>query len=275
MSKYTIASVSCGKDSLVIPYEYIRRGLRLDEVIMYDTGMEFQAIYDEWAALVNLLDENGIKHTVLHPEYSFCWQMFERPVNVGKENEHLGYSWCGGTCRWGTADKRTILGKYAEERDAIVLVGIAADEQERQEKEFKPYKRFPLIEWDMTEADCLAYCYQVGHEWREHGAITPDGTIRLYEILDRVSCWCCTNKNLGELRNIYHYLPEYWERLKDLQRKTCRPMKGDGKSVFDLETRFKLEDARTAAGLSIKNKDFFSELAGLVAKGKRMSKPWE
>lgn len=41
MSQYTIASVSCGKDSLVIPYEYIRRGLRLDEVIMYDTGMEF------------------------------------------------------------------------------------------------------------------------------------------------------------------------------------------------------------------------------------------
>ena len=218
MSRYTIASVSCGKDSIVIPYECIRRNLRLDEVIMYDTGMEFQAIYDEWAALVNLLDENGIKHTVLHPEYSFCWQMFERPVNVGKENEHLGYSWCGGTCRWGTADKRTILGKYAEDRDAIVLVGIAADEPERQE----------------------------------------------YEILDRVSCWCCTNKNMGELRNIYRYLPEYWDRLKELQRKTCRPMKGDGKSVFDLETRFKLEDARVAAGLSIRNKDFFRELSTVL-----------
>ena len=45
MSQYTIASVSCGKDSLVIPHEYIKRGLRLDEVMMYDTGMEFQAIY--------------------------------------------------------------------------------------------------------------------------------------------------------------------------------------------------------------------------------------
>ena len=59
MSQYTIASVSCGKDSLVIPHEYIKRGLRLDEVMMYDTGMEFQAIYDEWAALVKILDENG------------------------------------------------------------------------------------------------------------------------------------------------------------------------------------------------------------------------
>ena len=86
MSQYTIASVSCGKDSLVIPYEYIRRGLRLDEVIMYDTGMEFQAIYDEWAALVKVLDKNGIKHTALKPAYDFCWQMFERPVNQGKEH---------------------------------------------------------------------------------------------------------------------------------------------------------------------------------------------
>ena len=65
MSQYTIASVSCGKDSLVIPHEYIKRGLRLDEVMMYDTGMEFLAIYDEWAALVKILDENGIKHKVL------------------------------------------------------------------------------------------------------------------------------------------------------------------------------------------------------------------
>ena len=85
MSQYTIASVSCGKDSLVIPHEYIKRGLRLDEVMMYDTGMEFQAIYDEWAALVKILDENGIKHKVLKPAYDFCWQMFERPVNRGKK----------------------------------------------------------------------------------------------------------------------------------------------------------------------------------------------
>ena len=120
----------------------------------------------------------------------------------------------------------------------------------------------------MAEADCLAYCYQQGHEWRERGAATQDGTIRLYDILDRVSCWCCTNKNLDELRNIYHILPEYWERLKGLQRRTCRPMKGAGKSVFDLETRFKLEDERAAAGLSTRNKEFFRELAERLKTGR-------
>ena len=37
------------------------------------------------------------------------------------------------------------------------------------------------------------------------------------------------------------YLPKYWARLKDLQSRTDRPMKGTGKSVFDLEKRFEME----------------------------------
>ena len=245
MSRYTIASVSCGKDSIVIPYECIRRNLRLDEVIMYDTGMEFQAIYNEWAALVKLLDKNGIKHTVLHPEYSFCWQMFERPVNVGKENEHLGYSWCGGTCRWGTADKRTILGKYAEDRDAIVLVGIAADEPERQEKEFKPYKRFPLIEWKMTEADCLAYCYEKGYDWGG-----------LYRHFKRVSCWCCPLQSLDELRQLYKYFPSLWQKLREWDGRTWRGFRKDY-NVRELEVRFDFEDECREKGMPIKGKAFF------------------
>lgn len=41
-----IASCSFGKDSLAMVLMLIERGLPLDEVVFYDTGMEFQAIYD-------------------------------------------------------------------------------------------------------------------------------------------------------------------------------------------------------------------------------------
>ncbi len=61
----------------------------------------------------------------------------------------------------------------------------------------------------MTEKDCLNYCYNQGFEWKENG-------IRLYDILDRVSCWCCTNKNKKELNNYKKYLPEYFEKLYTL-----------------------------------------------------------
>lgn len=86
----------------------------------------------------------------------------------------------------------------------------------------------------MTENDCLQYCYDHNIRWDEDG-------IELYSVLDRVSCWCCRNKNLKELKNMYLYLPKYWKLLKGLQSKIDSPMKGDGKSIFELEERFKKE----------------------------------
>lgn len=104
----------------------------------------------------------------------------------------------------------------------------------RFEKSQSEDKTLPLVEWEMTEADCLKYCFDRGWHWYEE---TPSGEVELYDILDRVSCWCCANKNLKELKNIYLYLPNYWEQLKLLQSKTDRPMKPSG-SVFELEQRF-------------------------------------
>ena len=86
----------------------------------------------------------------------------------------------------------------------------------------------------MTEKNCLQYCYDKGFNWEENG-------IELYSILDRVSCWCCSNKNLKELNNYYKHLPKYWEKLKELQSKTDRPMKYNKYTVFDLEEKFKNE----------------------------------
>lgn len=90
----------------------------------------------------------------------------------------------------------------------------------------------------MTEKDCLNYCYEKGYNWIVDG-------IDLYSILDRVSCWCCANKNLKELKNIYQYLPAYWNKLRQLQDKLERPMKGyykdQPKGIYELEERFKKE----------------------------------
>ena len=44
MSKY-IASVSWGKDSLCMLLLLIEKQYPLDEVVFFDTGMEFRAIY--------------------------------------------------------------------------------------------------------------------------------------------------------------------------------------------------------------------------------------
>lgn len=225
-----IASVSFGKDSLAMLFTLIEQGIPLDEVVFYDTGMEFQAIYNIRDQMLPILAAGNIKYTELQPDMPFMYKMMEKPVN-GPNGPHNGYSWCGGRCRWGTTEKLKALDRYAESRNAIVYVGIAADESQRLARERKPYKRFPLAELGITEEMALLICYRRGYHWNECG-------LGLYDILDRVSCWCCANKNLKELRNIYTFLPEYWDRLKAMQSRLERPMKGPGKSVFDLERRF-------------------------------------
>lgn len=230
-----IAGVSFGKDSLAMLLRLMEEHFKLDEVIFYDTGMEFQAIYNIRDKIRPMLEASGIKYTELKPAYDFEWKMFDKPVN-GKNGFHYGYSWCGGRCRWGTRDKLTIVEKYC--KGNVEYVGIASDEINRLNKERKGMKVFLLANWNMTESDCLAYCYSRGFYWEEQ---TEHGPVRLYDVLDRVSCWCCSNKNLKELRNMYWLLPEYWKRLEALQEKTERPMKGVGKSVFELAERFNME----------------------------------
>lgn len=232
-----IANVSFGKDSLAMLLRLIAEKWPLDEVVFYDTGVEFQAIYKIRDRVKSMLDDYGITYTELKPEYSFMWKMFDKPVKERYGGGmHYGYSWCGGLCRWGTTDKLRALEKHCG--DAVQYVGLAADESKRLKKERRGNKIFPLEKWKMSERDCLTYCYLRDFNWLEDGGAGP---IPLYEILDRVSCWCCCNKNLKELKNIYLFLPHYWEQLKSLQIRTERPMKGEGKSVFQLERRFQEE----------------------------------
>ena len=135
MKNYYIASCSCGKDSLAMVYRLIDEGKPLNEIVFYDTGMEFEAIYNNWSALKIFASEKHIKCTTLEPECDFLWKMLEKPVNVGKPNEHKGYSWCGGVCRWGTTEKLKSIDKHCESKGAFVYVGIAADETRRLQKE--------------------------------------------------------------------------------------------------------------------------------------------
>lgn len=235
-----VASVSFGKDSLAMLLLLIAKKYPLDEVVFYDTGKEFQAIYNLRDRIMPLLKQHNIKYAELSPPMSFDYKMFDKPVcKRGTKTIHkYGYSWCGGTCRWGTTDKLQALEKHC--KGAYEYVGLAADETARLVKERKGNKLFPLAEWGLTERDCKRYCYYKGYNWNE---LTDNGQyVDLYKILKRVSCWCCRNKNLKELRNIHKcFKNTYWQWLKDIQAKLPNePMKQSG-SVFELEERFMRE----------------------------------
>lgn len=240
MLKY-IASCSFGKDSLAMILILIEKQYPLDEVVFYDTGMEFDAIYKIRDKVKPILQQHGIKYTELHPKNPFIYDMLERPVFSKQKGHHKGYGWCGGTCRWGTTYKTKAIDDYVSRQQVCRhYIGIALDEPERLQRLVSP-KCAPLAELGMVESACLDYCYSKGFRWQE-------GDVELYQILDRVSCWCCANKNRKELKNIYDYLPEYWNKLKSLQSEIDRPMKkfcnkkyGEYGNVFEMEKVFSKE----------------------------------
>lgn len=215
----------------------IEKKYPLDYVVFYDTGMEFDSIYKVRDKAKQELEKLNIEYVELHPKEPFWISMLIKEIKYRKkEGYHYGSSWCGGFCRWATHDKLDEIKKFKKSIDDTVIdyVGIAADEPKRFDKAKSEGKVLPLVEWGMTEKDCLQFCRDHGYSWDEDG-------IDLYDVLDRVSCWCCRNKNLKELKAIYRFLPKYWKRLKGLEYRLCEPMKGEGKSILELEERFKNE----------------------------------
>ena len=151
-----IASCSFGKDSLAMVLRLIAENKPLDEVVYWNNGMDFDCIYSIRDKLKPILEQKGIKFTELKPKNEFLYDMLEKPVCKGKPNEHKGYAWCGGVCRWGTKEKIIEIDKYC--KNSYQYIGIAYDEPQRLAKERNPNKIFPLADWKMTEKDCLEYC---------------------------------------------------------------------------------------------------------------------
>ena len=256
-----VVSFSGGKDSTAMLLRMLEEEMPVDIILFCDTGLEFPALYEH----IDKVERNtGRKITRIHADESFEYLFCEKPVER-KENtqfskkyglNHKGYGWAGPKMRWCTEKLKTqpreqYLRKLKEEYDIIEYVGLAADEGYRLERRCNQRGncRHPLIEWNMTEEDCLAYCKERGYDWSG-----------LYDYFTRVSCWCCPLQNLEELRKLYKHFPELWEQLKKWDDMTWRSFRADY-SVKELEIRFDFEEEWQKSGnSSIKTKAFFDAL---------------
>ncbi|MBR8702115.1 hypothetical protein IX317_001640 [Fusobacterium sp. DD29] len=230
MEKHVV-SFSGGKDSTAMLLIMLKKGMKIDEIIFIDTGMEFPEMYEHIKQVEKYIKR---KITVLKSEKSFEYYMFEHVKTKGKNKGQKGYSWPDFRNRWCTqALKKQIIKNYLKTKykgfNIIEYHGIAADETKRLQKNKEKNIRYPLNEWSMTEADALNYCYSKGFTWNG-----------LYKKLGRVSCWCCPLKSLKELEVLYRYYPEKWELLKKWQSQTYRQFRVDY-TLEELEKRFNEE----------------------------------
>ena len=260
---YYIASFSGGKDSTSMVLRLIELGYPLDEVLCCDTTMEFPAMYRHIEKVKAVVEAAGIKFTMLRAEHDFVYYLTEHPAEREEGSRYYGMpglGWPGVHSRWCTkALKVKIINDYLRElRGRYTIkqyVGIAADEEYRLDrKSNKNHNRiYPLVEWGWKEEDAMSYCRVWGYDWEG-----------LYDLFERVSCWCCPLQPLDELRTLRSQFPDLWQQLLDLDSQQIKPFKG-GKSVLYLEKRFALEDVLQADGESISNRAFFKDLKRHIA----------
>jgi len=231
-----IASFSGGKDSTAMTLMLIEKGWPLDEIVFFDTGWEFPEMYDH---IAKFEEYTGRKVTVVRPRMPLVDLMLKHPIRaksgINKGQIHrIGMGWPSMTRRWCTREKVAPLDKYC--KGAQQYIGIAADEAQRMASAnlmSNKTRRFPLVEWGMTEAACLAYCRERGFDWNG-----------LYDIFTRVSCFCCPLQRIGDLRKLRKHFPELWTIMLKWDAKIGKHNKGfrGYDTVHDLDKRFAAED---------------------------------
>ncbi len=215
--KFCAVSYSGGKDSTYMLLRMIELGMPIDAVLYADTGMEFPEMYDHLHKVDDLLfRERGFHMTTLRHPKGFEYMMFEEPKTKTScvENRKrlgiplIGNGWPGVKVRWCTGQLKAHLlekevNRLKQEKEAVHFVGIAADEAWRCKD-----AHYPLVEWEITEAEALRGCYERG--------FTFGG---LYDIYRRCSCWCCPFQRIEELRNLRCFHPELWKKLIEMDRR--------------------------------------------------------
>ena len=256
--KYHVVSFSGGKDSTAMLLRMIEENMQIDEILFCDTGLEFPEMYDHVKKVEEYI---GRPITKLKAEKDFMYWAAEHEftTNSGKIKGYpkgstvKGYGYPSMRLRWCTRSlKIDIINKHLTELnkkyEVCQYIGIAADEQHRK-KEFN----YPLIDWNMTEADCIQYCKERGFDFGG-----------LYEIWSRVSCWCCPLQGTDSMRKLKTHRPQLWDELKkidDALKNSGQQMIQFGRASFtDISNRFEVEDEFVAQGKKLRTKEFFNEL---------------
>lgn len=233
-----IISFSGGKDSTAMALLMHEKGEPIHSVVAFDTGWEFPAMLEHWDKFERY---TGLEIVRLTPKEPFDYWLFDRPIvakkgpNKGKVHRQ-GNGWPSPMRRWCTREKVNSIRRYLKTiENPVSCIGFAADEAHRAGAISGQdiTQRYPLIEWDIDEAEALRICKRHGFTWGG-----------LYDHFRRVSCFCCPLQRLGELRTMRREFPELWQTMLDWDAR-CKgnnPGFRGYETVHDLERRFADED---------------------------------
>ena len=233
-----IVSFSGGKDSTAMLLRMIEEGWQIDEVVMVNIRAtktimaEFPEMYEHVKKVEEYCkDTIGIGITKIeHPKGLTFEDYFYKEIARGKNKGKI-YGWPYTLGAWCNSRlKMLAIDQYFKSQgEHTRYIGIAYDEHKRLER-LEKNEIAPLDIWQMTEIDCLEYAKQKGFH-------NP-----LYDKFKRLGCWFCPKQSLKSLKVIYDEYPELWQMLLKWDLDSPHSFRADGKTVRDLDARFKNEN---------------------------------
>lgn len=216
----------------------LERNEDIHSVVFFDTSWEFPEMIEH---IEKLERYTGLNFVRLKSKKSFDYWMFHRAIvaRTGDKKgqvHRIGNGWPSPMRRWCTRQKVDVINAYRKRNPGHAqCIGFALDEAKRCESTGVQGSRFPLVEYEVTEAEALQYCRDRGFDWGG-----------LYDIFGRVSCFCCPLSGIRGMRKLRKYRPELWARILEMDRKSPSHNRGfiGYETAHDLEQRFKNEDAQ-------------------------------
>ncbi|MHA1827799.1 MAG: phosphoadenosine phosphosulfate reductase domain-containing protein [Candidatus Heimdallarchaeaceae archaeon] len=214
-----IVNFSGGKDSTAMLLFMLENNYPIDYVVFCDTGVEYPEIYENINKMEKLLkNERGISITVLKDKHDMLYYMTDYKRVRGKY-KGIPYSFPTPRNRWCTSKlKLQPINKF---RDSVRKDGGVFDYVGYNISEHKRFSRTAFIRTQKHNSTCISPLLENGINGKTalelcyRNGFTFNG---LYEYIDRASCWCCPFKKLGEFKHLIMYYPEFWDRIKEIER---------------------------------------------------------
>ena len=230
-----IASLSYGKDSIVIPELCMKYGLPLNRIVTVDI-MATPRLHSELPPMVEfkkkadviIKERYGIEveHITADKSYEECfYTKYQKGKNKGKINGfpmQIG-AWCNSRL------KVSMLNQF-NKADITQYLGICADEPKRIERLSGTNKVALPAQLGYTEK----MCYDLA---KSLDLLSP-----IYENATRGGCWFCHNQSVDQLRFLRKNYPEYWLLMLKWDRESPVTFRADGHTLMDFDKRFRLEE---------------------------------
>ena len=187
-----------------------------------------------YTTAIPALERRGVKVTVLRSEKTYV-DLFTGKITRGPKKGLLrSFPICGRCAVQRDCKLKPIL-RYQKTLppNTVQYIGIAKDEQERLLR--LAGNRVSLLDkYNCTEEDAKQLCQRAG-------LLSP-----VYTFTNRGGCWFCPNAKRKELRHLYDYHPNLWERMLELQALPNKVSEKFNRSetFSDIDEEFRLEDAQ-------------------------------